>query len=190
MSKLLPTNLLIRQMKEVSDDDLRQALHKMPYRIPNGSYETAFACYEVASRLQQLEPSALQGNVAGVSGEQLARMQKTSSTVYLLYVCFMMMLCQPFLNRLREWASESPPLQLYRQLYHGNDGRDSLAWNIRGALGRGCLFFGGAPNHMTLTIVHNQWRKELLVEDVVELCGQVFRLMRMACQVSRERDVM
>ena len=48
----------------------------------------------------------------------------------------------------------------------------------------------GKAGNLTLTVVHRQWRKELLVEDVVELCGQVFRLMRMACQVSRERDVM
>ena len=175
---------LLEQLRVVSNEELRVALHAESLSISASKFQTAFQCVAASHDLSR--PDIDFRGPPDVSEQVIRGGRLRASAVFMVFsaLCFMR---SEHLERGLDYVPEDSPLRPFRDVYRAGcirRGEDTLVQHIRNAVAHGTFELGQTPQ---ITFNDREWRETLELDQLMELCEHVHRLYHEAFSESVPR---
>lgn len=179
-------NLILRQLSDLSDQEIRKELTSYNMAIDDAKYHVAFSSYGLANKIDQLPTNILQPNDSMLIPEPAIRgIRHSAITLFCAYTAFVYMRSN-HLEKGLDQVSDNSILVTYKNIFRSGkigEGQDTLAQYIRNSLCHGDFKIG------IKEVIFLGYKGELSISitDFMKLCDQIYRLYQLAFEARMQR---
>jgi hypothetical protein len=173
---MIDLSLVLKQLRSISDEQLRTELQRHGLSIPDEKFTIAFSSYGLTRWLSGVPVDILRQGAPPTPDQELNAIRWRSVFIFRAYTAFIYMRSAHLETGLDNISNDSCLLPFKRFFGSGSQkqNEDTIAQHLRNSLSHGS--FSLSHDLQTVSFSDRQWQARIALQDFIDgLCEEVFR---------------